>query len=69
MSFAHDVEGRAPDPGGNFIEDRQTIGLALNAEYANMYTAGLSYTMYEGGGDINGLDDRDYAAVTLGVQF
>jgi len=25
--------------------------------------------MYEGGGDINGLDDRDYAAVTLGVQF
>lgn len=69
LSFAHDVEGRAPDPGGNFIEDRQTIGLALNAEYANMYTAGLSYTMYEGGGDINGLDDRDYAAVTLGVQF
>jgi hypothetical protein len=69
LSFAHDVEGRAPDPGGNFIEDRQTIGLALNAEYANMYTAGLSYTMYEGGGDINGLDDRDYAALTLGVQF
>lgn len=69
FSFAHDVEGRAPDPGGNFIEDRQTIGLALNAEYANMYTAGLSYTMYEGGGDINGLDDRDYAALTVGVQF
>jgi len=60
LSFSHDVEGVAPAPGGNFLEDRKTLGLALNAEYANMYTAGLSYTMY---------DDRDYAALTLGVQF
>ena len=69
VSFAHDVDGRAPDPGGNFIAGRQTLGLALNAEYANMYTAGLSYTMYSGGADINSYEDRDFAAVTLGVQF
>ena len=68
LSFAHDVDGVAPAPGGNFLEDRKTIGLALNAEYANMYTAGISYTMY-GGSLTNNLDDRDYAAVTLGVQF
>jgi len=68
VSFAHDVDGRAPDPGGNFIAGRQTLGLALNAEYANMYTAGLSYTMYDGS-ETSSLDDRDYAALTLGVQF
>jgi hypothetical protein len=68
LSFAHDVEGVAPAPGGNFLEDRRTLGLALNAEYANMYTAGISYTMYEGS-ETSSLDDRDYAALTLGVQF
>ncbi len=68
FSFSHDVEGVAPAPGGNFVEDQQVIGLALNAEYANMYTASVSYTMYEGG-LTNNLGDRDNAAITLGVQF
>ena len=68
LSFSHDVEGVAPAPGGNFIEDQQVIGLALNAEYANMYTASIGYTMYQGG-LTNSLVDRDNASITLGVQF
>jgi hypothetical protein len=68
LSFSHDVEGVAPNPGGNFTEDQQVIGLALNAEYANMYTASIGYTMYEGGIN-NNLKDRDNASITLGVQF
>jgi hypothetical protein len=68
LSFSHDVEGVAPNPGGNFTEDQKVIGLALNAEYANMYTASIGYTMYEGG-LTNDLEDRDNASITLGVQF
>jgi hypothetical protein len=68
LSFSHDVEGVSPNPAGNFTEDQKVIGLALNAEYANMYTASIGYTMYEGGLN-NSLEDRDNASITLGVQF
>jgi hypothetical protein len=68
VSFSHDVKGVAPAPGGNFIEDQQVLGLALNAEYANMYTASIGYTMYSGGLS-NNKEDRDNASITLGVQF
>jgi hypothetical protein len=68
LSFSHDVDGVAPGPGGNFVEDQKVTGLALNAVYANTYSASIGYTMYDGG-VVNQLKDRDNASITLGVQF
>jgi hypothetical protein len=68
LSFSHDVDGVAPGPGGNFVEDQKVTGLALNAVYANIYSASIGYTMYDGG-VVNSLKDRDNASITLGVQF
>jgi hypothetical protein len=68
LSFSHDVDGTAPGPGGNFVEEQKVTGLALNAVYANIYSASIGYTMYDGG-VVNTLKDRDNASITLGVQF
>ena len=64
LSFGHDVEGVS----SNFKEGQYTLGLSLNAEYLNTYTAGLSYNMYDGGDD-NLLGDRDFVSINAGVQF
>ncbi len=68
LSWSHDVEGVAPAPGGNFIEDEKVLGFTLNAEYQNMYTAAISYTQYSGG-ETNSLVDRDFASISVGMQF
>ena len=68
LAWSHDVNGVSPGPGGNFIEGEKTLGFALNAEYQNMYTAAISYTQYFGG-ITNKLADRDYASISLGMQF
>lgn len=68
LAFSHDVEGFAPQPGGAFREGEQSIGLSVQAEYQSMYTASISYTEYMGG-DYNLSEDRDFASVSLGVQF
>jgi len=68
LSWSHDVEGVAPAPGGNFIEDEKELGFTINAEYQNMYTAAISYTQYSGG-ETNNLVDRDFASISVGMQF
>ncbi|UZE95188.1 DUF1302 domain-containing protein [Alkalimarinus alittae] len=69
LSFSHDVKGYAPEPGGNFIEDRMSIGLALKAVYLNQYSANVSYTSYFSGGPYNLLNDRDNIAVSVAYSF
>ncbi|WP_373187536.1 DUF1302 domain-containing protein [Halopseudomonas sp.] len=64
VAWSHDVHGYGP----NFNEDAKSIGLALNADYGNKYNASLSYTNFFGG-DYNTSIDRDFAAVSVGVNF
>lgn len=68
LAWSHDVKGVAPTPGGNFVEGDKVLGFTLNAEYQNTYTGSVSYTQYSGG-IINPLGDRDYASVSVGMQF
>jgi len=68
LSWSHDVDGVSPAPGGNFIEGEKVLGLALNAEYKNMYTGAISFTQYSGG-KTNSLVDRDFASISVGMQF
>jgi len=68
MSWSHDVEGYAPQPGGAFQEGQQTLGLSVEASYLSMYNAAISYTQYMGG-DYSTVSDRDFASISMGVQF
>ncbi len=44
------------------------MSLGLNADYANRYTASVSYTNFFDG-KYNTLKDRDFAALSIGVSF
>jgi hypothetical protein len=64
IAWSHDVEGNGP----NFEEGLKAVSLGLDADYANLYTASLSYTDFFGG-HFNTNGDRDYVALSLGVNF
>jgi len=44
------------------------VSIGVDADYRNMYTASLSYTDFFGG-DFNTNVDRDYVALSFGVNF
>lgn len=44
------------------------MSLGLNADYQNTYNASLSYTDFFGG-DYNTNVDRDFVALSFGVNF
>lgn len=64
VAWSHDVDGYGP----NFTEGAKAISLGLNADYQNMYTASLSYTDFFGG-DYSVITDRDFVALSFGVNF
>lgn len=69
IAWSHDVKGYSPGPGANFEEGRKAVSLGLNAEYQNTYTADLSYTSFFGGGKYNTQRDRDFVALSFGMNF
>ncbi|MNF61059.1 hypothetical protein D3C84_426910 [compost metagenome] len=64
VAWSHDVDGNGP----NFEEGLKAISVGLDADYANLYTASLSYTDFFGG-DFNTNGDRDFVALSFGVNF
>ena len=68
VAWSHDVKGYSPGPGANFEEGRKAVSLGVDAEYQNTYTVGLNYTNFFGG-DFSTVDDRDFVALSMGVNF
>ncbi|MFC6301643.1 DUF1302 family protein [Pseudomonas sp. CCM 7893] len=68
VAWSHDVKGYSPGPGGNFEEGRKAVSLGVDAEYQNTYTASLNYTNFFGG-KFSTVDDRDFVALSVGVNF
>ncbi|MFB3305815.1 DUF1302 domain-containing protein [Pseudomonas sp. AMR01] len=66
LSWSHDVSGYGPN--GIFNEGSKAISVGVDADYRNTYTASLSYTDFFGG-DYNTLTDRDFLALSFGVNF
>jgi hypothetical protein len=64
IAWSHDVQGYGP----NFDEGSKAVSLGVDADYLNTYNASLSYTNYFGG-DFNTNVDRDYVALSFGVNF
>lgn len=68
LAWSHDVKGYAPQPGGAFREGQQSLGLTLKADYLATYSASIGYTQYMGG-DYSVISDRDFASISVGMQF
>ena len=68
VAWSHDVSGYSPGPGGNFEEGRKAVSLGVDAEYQNTYTASLGYTNFFDG-KYTTVDDRDFVALSFGMNF
>ena len=68
LAWKHDIEGYAPNPGGAFSQGEKSLGLTLKADYLSTYNAAISYTQYMDG-DATKVSDRDFASISVGVQF
>ena len=66
--FAHDVRGNSIR-GGNFMENRKSVTLALNGSYLFNFQFSLSYTGFWGADLRNYLSDRDHASVSVKYSF
>jgi hypothetical protein len=64
LAWSHDVNGNGP----NFEEGLKAISIGVDADYGSTYTASLSYTDFFGG-DFNTNGDRDFVALSFGVNF
>jgi hypothetical protein len=64
LAWSHDIDGYGP----NFTEDAKSVSVGLDADYANRYSAGVSYTSFFDG-KYNTNVDRDYASLTFSVSF
>ena len=69
FSWAHDVNGTSPGPGGNFIEGRYGLTLGVGASLRATWELDAAYTKFGGAGRYNDLNDRDFAAVSVKVSF
>ncbi|MES2883389.1 MAG: DUF1302 family protein [Pseudomonadota bacterium] len=69
FTFAHDVEGRAPLPSGEFFEDRKQATAGLNALIGDRLSTTVRYTWFFDGGRRNLLHDRDNVQLNLSYDF
>jgi hypothetical protein len=69
LAFNHDVNGITPGPGGNFLEDRKSMTLGVEANYLNQWIFDLSYTSFSGAKAYNQIHDRDFASFSVKYSF
>jgi len=69
FSFAQDVNGVSPGPGGNFIEGRKALTVGLGFQYRFNWELDVSYTNFSGAGRYNLINDRDFVAANLKFSF
>jgi hypothetical protein len=69
FSWAHDVKGVSPGPGGNFLEGRKALTVGLTANYKINWEFDVSYTAFSGAGRYNLIADRDFLATNVKFSF
>jgi Protein of unknown function (DUF1302) len=69
FSFAQDVSGTSPGPGGNFIEGRKALTVGLGFQYRFNWELDVSFTDFFGAGRYNLINDRDFVAANLKFSF
>ncbi|MGY2284487.1 DUF1302 domain-containing protein [Pseudomonas gingeri] len=64
IAWSQDVKGTGP----TFNEGLKAASVGIDADYLNTYTASLNYTNFFGG-DYSVSKDRDFVALSFGVNF
>ncbi|PRC91147.1 DUF1302 domain-containing protein [Solimicrobium silvestre] len=65
--WSQDVRGTSGD--GIFLQDRETLGLVLRADYLNKYYAQIAYTTYNHHAIYDPMNDRDNISAVIGIHF
>lgn len=69
FTFAHDVQGRAPLPSGEFFKGRKQATAGLNFLINNSLNLNARYSWFFEGGLRNQLSDRDNVQLNLSYDF
>jgi len=69
LTWAHDVAGVSPGPGGNFVAGRHAVTAGLGASLRSVWDFDVSYTGYGGAGQYNLLNDRSFVAASIKFSF
>ena len=69
FSFAQDVNGISPGPGGNFLEGRKALTVGTAFQYRINWEFDVSYTDFFGADRYNLLNDRDFVAANIKYSF
>jgi hypothetical protein len=69
FSWAQDIDGVSPGPGGNFIEGRKGLTLGLGFNYLSKWELDISYTSFFGADRYNLQNDRDFLAANIKFTF
>jgi hypothetical protein len=69
FSYAQDVAGISPGPGGAFLEGRKALTVGLGFQYRIKWELDLSYTNFFGAGRYNLLNDRDFVGANIKYSF
>ena len=69
FSYAQDVSGISPGPGGSFLEGRQALTVGLGFNYQISWEWDFSYTSFFGASRYNLINDRDFFAANLKYSF
>lgn len=69
IAFNQDVSGTSPGPGGNFIEGRKSLTIAVSGDYLQKWSAEVAYTRFWGAEHYNLLSDRDFASLVIRYSF
>ena len=56
-------------PGGNFLEGRKSITVGVEANYLQRWVFDLSYTGFNGAGQLNQIYDRDFYSFSVKYSF
>jgi len=66
--ISHDVDGVSPIANSGFNQGNKRLGLTLNLDLTQSVDAAISYNRLTGN-DNDRISDRDYASVSVGMQF
>jgi hypothetical protein len=67
--YTYDFEGTTPSPYGNYLEDRQSVGLSVTGTLNNNFRIGATYSNFFGGHIANKAKDTDFASLTASYTF
>lgn len=67
LDLFHEVSGNSPN--GTLVEGRKSLTASLFLNYQSRWKGGIQWVNYWGGGDLNGIKDRDFISANISYSF